>query len=280
MTIRNLPTITVLEAPAGLSFDTDEAAMARWRPEVRAVSGDGAPSIDVYDAIGENSMTGYGVTARGVSDTLRIIGNRDVVVHINSPGGDFFEGVAIYNLLRMHPHAVHVKIMGLAASAASIIAMAGDVVSIADAGFVMIHNSMALLMGNRHDMRAAADMLEPFDAAMANVYAARTGQKVSAIDAWMDSETWFYGSQAIEAGFADDVLDGGEVSATSDAGTKALAALRRIDIALAKQGMSRSERRSLIAEFSTGTPCAADAVTPCADDLSAAVARLRSTIKG
>ena len=98
-----------------------------------------------------------------------------MVVNINSPGGDFFEGVAIYNLLREHQGRVTVQVMGLAASAASVIAMAGDQILMGDGSFLMIHNAWAVAIGNRHDMADAAKLLEPFDTAMAKVYAARSG---------------------------------------------------------------------------------------------------------
>jgi ATP-dependent Clp protease protease subunit len=125
--------------------------------------------------IGQDPWTGEGVTSKADRGALRPSARSDVTVNINSPGGDFFEGIAIYSLLREHPHNVTVKVMGLAASAASIIAMAGDKIEISDIGFLMVHNAWALAVGNRHDMREAADTLEPFDDAMAGLYAARAG---------------------------------------------------------------------------------------------------------
>ena len=107
--------------------------------EVRAAGND-ANSISIYDSIGEN-WEGTGVTAKRISAALRAIGDKDVVVNINSPGGDFFEGVAIYNLLREHQGRVTVQVMGLAASAASVIAMAGDEILMGDGSFLMIHNA-------------------------------------------------------------------------------------------------------------------------------------------
>jgi ATP-dependent protease ClpP protease subunit len=137
--------------------------------------------------IGEDFWTGGGVTAKKVTAQLRAIGDRPVEVQINSFGGDMFEGIAIYNVLREHPQPVTVKVMGMAASAASIIAMAGDTVEIGAASFVMIHNCWVVAMGNRHDMIETAQWLEPFDFAMRDVYAARTGQKPDAVQKWLDA---------------------------------------------------------------------------------------------
>ena len=94
-----------------------------------------------------------------------------------------------------NPAAVTVQVMGIAASAASVIAMAGDEILIPESGFLMIHDAWALAIGNRHDMRAAADLLEPFDGAMASVYAARSGQDKETVAQWMDDETWFNGGK-------------------------------------------------------------------------------------
>jgi ATP-dependent Clp protease protease subunit len=191
-------------------------ALAKWKPGIHAAVGRQAASvISIYDVIGQDPWTGEGVTSKRVAGALRAIGSSDVTVNINSPGGDFFEGIAIYSLLREHPHNVTVKVMGLAASAASIIAMAGDKIEISDIGFLMIHNAWALAVGNRHDMREAADTLEPFDDAMAGLYAARAGVDKAEAAAWMDKETWFNGNQAIEAGIADALLPSTELEITT-----------------------------------------------------------------
>jgi ATP-dependent Clp protease protease subunit len=160
--------------------------------------------------IGEDPWTGGGVTVKRIDAALRSIGNKDVIVNINSPGGDVFEGIAIYNRLREHQGQITVKVLGLAASAASVIAMAGDKVQIGASSFLMIHNAWVLAIGNRHDMREVADFLEPFDRALADVYVARTGQRSRTCRA-MDAETWFNGSQAVELGYADALLAADEV---------------------------------------------------------------------
>ncbi|HEV2557397.1 MAG TPA: head maturation protease, ClpP-related [Microvirga sp.] len=272
MTLRKLPKIQAFERPADdLTPVPADAVLSRWKPGVHAATSTDN-SISIYDVIGEDFWTGEGVTSKRIAAALRSIGDNDVVVNVNSPGGDFFEGIAIYNLLREHPRKVTVRVMGLAASAASIIAMAGDEILISEIGFVMVHNAWAVAVGNRHDMREAADTLEPFDDAMAGLYATRAGVEKAEAQSWMDKETWFNGSQAIENGLANGLLPSSEVEQSDDKGAKALAAARRIEAALSRQGLPRSERRSLIGEVA-GLPAVAAAETRPAvadDDLSPA----------
>src|SRR6185436_2438068 len=134
-------------------------ALERWAPDLMAAAASEESTISVLDPIGVDPWTGEGVTAKRIAAALRSIGaDKDVVVNINSPGGDLFEGMAIYNLLREHQGKVTVKVLGVAASAASIVAMAGDEIQIARAGFLMIHNTWVIAMGNRNDLREIADM--------------------------------------------------------------------------------------------------------------------------
>ena len=180
-------------------------ALKRWNRTLRAASDD-AHSISIYDAIGNDPWSGEGVTTKRISAALRSLNGADVTVNINSPGGDMFEGLAIYNLLREYSGTVTVKVLGLAASAASVIAMAGDEIRIARSGFLNIHNGWVVAMGNRHDLQDMVSTLEPFDRAMAEIYATRTGTELSAMQQLMDADTWLNGSAAVEQGFADDLL--------------------------------------------------------------------------
>ena len=133
MSKRNLPKVEVASRP-GVRSDISAKALQRWSPEVRAAAeADSQATISVLDPIGAD-FWGDGVTAKRISAALRYVGDVPVTVNINSPGGDYFEGLAIYNLLREHKGAVTVNILGIAASAASVIAMAGDEVRIARAG--------------------------------------------------------------------------------------------------------------------------------------------------
>lgn len=209
--------------------------------------------ITIFDIIGEDWWSGEGVTAKSVAKQLRAIGGA-VEVHINSPGGDVFEGFAIYNLLREHPYDVKVKVLGMAASAASVIAMAGDTVEVAAAGFVMIHNCWVLAVGNRHDMKETADFLAPFDAALRQVYVARTGLPEDKIGTMMDNETYIAGADAVEMGFADTLLpsDSVKVDDKAQARDRELNAVRATETTLLASGLSRTQARERIQRIKGG----------------------------
>jgi ATP-dependent protease ClpP protease subunit len=240
---------------------------------VRAVArGDNV--ITMFGDIGEDYWADTEITAKSVTAQLRAIGDRDVEVHINSGGGDMFEGIAIYNVLREHPKSVTIKIMGMAASAASVIAMAGDRVEIGAASFYMIHNCWVGAVGNRHDMIEVAAFLEPFDRAMADVYAARSGGDAAEILKWMDAETWMSGSVAVERGFAESLLPADQVTTdeVSKAADRSTNELRAMELTLVAAGHTRSDARARINKIK-GTPGAAhDAVdTPGAADTELAL---------
>jgi ATP-dependent Clp protease, protease subunit len=265
MTIKSLPAAPAARPRSDVSCDMSPLALDRWNPEIRAAADDDN-TISIYDPIGYDYWTGEGVTAKRISAALRSMNGADVIVNINSPGGDVFEGLAIYNLLREHKGKVTVRILGLAASAASFIAMAGDDVQIARAGFLMIHNAWTIVGGNRNDIREVADFLEQIDTALADIYAVRTGDSTEDMQRLMDAETWMAGSVAIDEGFADQLLPSDATKQEAKAGSPQQIAARRLDVILAKQGMPRSERRSLIQDIKTGKPGAADQGTRSATD--------------
>ncbi|MGK2287269.1 head maturation protease, ClpP-related [Pedomonas sp. V897] len=261
-----------------VSAFTTEGALSRWNAGLRATADDSETSITIYDVIGEDFWTGGGVTVNRIDAALRKIGNRDVTVYINSPGGDVFEGIAIYNRLREHPAHVTVKIMGVAASAASLIAMAGDRIEIGAAAFLMIHNAWVMAIGNRHDMREVADYLEPFDAAMADVYAARSGGSRDEIVAMMDAETWLNGGQAIEKGLADALLAADEVI-EGLAPEASIPAVRTVEAALCRS-MPRSAARNLISQIKGKRDAAENAKHDAGDpDWASGVLALIHTLK-
>ena len=264
MSVKNLPAAPMGRPSASVRSEILPRAFERWNPGLRAAAAEDEQdrSISVYDAIGYDYWTGEGVTARRVASALRALGAGPVTVNVNSPGGDMFEGLAIYNLLREHKGDVTVKVLGVAASAASIIAMAGDTVQIARAAFFMVHNSWVVASGNRNDLRETADWLEPFDAAMADIYVARTGADTKAIAKLMDAESWIGGSAAVEQGFADELLPSDQVG-QGDAKAQAHAA-RRLEAALRASGIPKSEAMRLISEFksSAGDPAGSGAGDP------------------
>lgn len=156
--------------------------------------------IDLFDEIGF-----YGVTAKDFNARLRDAG--DVVLRINSGGGDVFDGVAIYNSLKAHTGNVRVEIVGIAASIASIIAMAGNEVAIAANAMIMIHNAWTIAAGNKDELVEQANVLGKIDNALALTYASKKGTPgIRTIKQMMTDESWFSGKEAIENGFATELL--------------------------------------------------------------------------
>lgn len=228
-------------------FELSALALERWTPNLQASAVDPATSITIYDQIGADWWTGEGTTAKRISGALRAIGDKHATVYLNSPGGDVFEGLAIYNLLREHQAGVTVKVVGVAASAAAIIAMAGSRIEVARAGFLMIHNSWTVAIGNQHDMRETADWLAPFDKTQVDIFAARTGESPEKIAKMLDTETWIGGQEAVDTGFADALLPADEVTEAEEA--PAAASVRRLENSLRASGMSRKDAATLISDF-------------------------------
>ncbi|WP_144149360.1 head maturation protease, ClpP-related [Paraburkholderia sp. BCC1884] len=281
MSLLQLPEIRADFRLGAAQFDMRPDALERWEPEVRAAN-DGSPSISIYDTIGDN-WEGTGVTATRISAALRSIGaNQAVTVNVNSPGGDFFEGVAIYNLLRQHQAKVTVQVLGLAASAASVIAMAGDEILMGEGSFFMIHNAWTVAIGNRHDLAQAAQTLEPFDSAMANLYAKRAGITQDDAANLMDKETWIGADQAVNEGFATGLIESTEVSKTQTSSSATRKTLAIVEASMAKAGYSRSTRREAIKSLLSGMPSAVgDPAMPSAgEDVTASLQNLINAIQG
>ncbi|EIC82088.1 head maturation protease, ClpP-related [Serratia sp. M24T3] len=267
MTLKSLPAAPEGRLSAREKRDLPSSAMERWNGGIKAAKPDDN-SISIFSVIGADYW-GEGVTASQISSTLRGLAGADVTVNINSPGGDMFEGLAIYNLLREYDGKVTVKVLGLAASAASVIAMAGDDIQIGRGAFLMIHNCWVYAMGNRHDFAQIASEMEPFDKAMSDIYSARSGLSGDEIGKMMDGETYIGGSDAVDKGFADRLLSADEISSDNDSPS---AALRKLDAILAKADTPRSERRKLLKALTggksgaaaehEGTPSATDEINP------------------
>jgi ATP-dependent protease ClpP protease subunit len=169
----------------------------------------------VYDEIGENFWTGGGVTAQSVADAIAKAGSFDrISVRVNSPGGDCFEGVAIYNLLRAQGKPIDVSVDGLAASAASIIAMSGGTVSVGVGAMIMIHNAATFAYGDAAALHKIADTLDKISQTVGDIYVAKTKQSAAEIKTLMDAETWMSAQDAIDKGFADKILNQDEESST------------------------------------------------------------------
>lgn len=276
MTIRKLPEIKAFDRPEGYSWDIPSDALARWTDTVSAAESDDPNTISIYDVIGEDPWTGGGFTAKRMAAALRTIGDNEVTVKINSPGGDVFEGFALYNLLREHPAKVTVDVMGIAASAASVIAMAGDDVRMGLGTFMMVHNAWGLVIGNRHDLSDAAAMLEKIDGAISDIYESRTGLDRKALAEFMDAETYLTAKESVENGFADEVTEK-PTKSTKAVIQPEIHAKRRLDALLAQSGVPRVERRRMLKEATGCTQDAAPTVTHDAG-LDVAIRQLTTTI--
>lgn len=169
------------------------------------------PVLSIFDDIGA-----YGVSAKNFLNDLRSVTGAEVAVEINSPGGDFFAGLAIYNGLRASGKKITVKVLGLAASAASLVAMAGDTIEMAENSFFMVHKTLADLYANADDMRETAEVLDKFDAGLVSIYAKRTGKTDQEITALLHAETWMTAQEAVDAGFATAVIPALAIKASFD----------------------------------------------------------------
>ncbi len=181
---------------------TKPAAGARPWFEFRAAKDDGPVEIRIYDSIGW-----WGVTAKDFAAELDKVDADEIVLRINSSGGDVFDGFAIYNLLRDHPAKVTTIVDGFAASIASIIALAGDSIEVHEASVVMIHEPWGVGIGNATELRELADVLDKTIAApMAKLYADRMDRPIDEIRDLMEAETWWTGEEAVESGFASELI--------------------------------------------------------------------------
>lgn len=263
-----LPRIAV-PVKAGICARTPEAVLDRWDSSILSADAVGDNVISIYDVIGEDYWTGGGFTLKRLDAALRTIGRRDFEVHINSPGGDMFEGVAIYNKIRDHADAnnlmVKVKVLGVAASAASVIAMSGDEIEIGASSSIMIHNCWTIAMGNRRDFAEMSQTMEQFDANMASVYEARTGNDAATVAEWMDAETWLSGQAAIDAGFATDLLPADRIKSEPNTKASALRAEKQTERALRMAGASAKDAKTTISEMKRSARDAADHMDPNGD---------------
>lgn len=171
---------------------------------------DGSVEILLYDEIGF-----WGVTAKEFATKLAAISAPTITVRINSPGGDVFDGLAIYSSLVAHPAKINTVVEGLAASAASFIMLAGDTVTMAENSFAMIHRAWGLAIGNAIDLRTLASTLDKIDGQLAEMYAKKTGKSKDDMTALMDAETWFTAAEAKDCGLCDVVLGADDAAASA-----------------------------------------------------------------
>jgi ATP-dependent protease ClpP protease subunit len=197
-----------------------------YRPTWDLTNVDGAAKLYVHGMIG-----GYELDASEFVKSVHALDAKTIDLHVNSPGGFVFDAVAMYEAVKSHPATVTTHIDGLAASAASFLALAGDTVSIAKAGRMMIHDAQGVGIGSPADMREYADLLDAVSNDIAGYYADRAGGKPASWRAAMSATTWYSATQAVDAGLADRVT--GDSKAGPDNRTRLIQARVR---ALATQG--------------------------------------------
>lgn len=171
--------------------------------------------LEIFGDIGASWRDEDSVTLADFKRAFDSIKDRGSIrVLINSYGGDVFEGIAIYNVIAAAREKVEIEVMGVAASAASIIALAGKSLTMAEGSFFMIHNAWGMAMGTAEDMRQMAATLEKINGELVGIYENHSDLDVDEIKGYMDEETWFTAEEAVEAGFAVDTVDRGKVAAS------------------------------------------------------------------
>lgn len=168
--------------------------------------------IDIFDEIGF-----WGVNAKDfITDLKRYPDASAITLRINSYGGEVFDGVAIYNALKRHPANVTVVVYGVAASIASVIAMAGDRVIMPENTYLFIHDPLALVVGDADDMRDMAEALDKIAAGLVASYVAKSGKDQDEVKKWMTEDTWFTAAEALDAGLADEVTSAVKIAANAN----------------------------------------------------------------
>ncbi|EGQ0314118.1 Clp protease ClpP [Staphylococcus pseudintermedius] len=150
----------------------------------------------------ESFFTDKTINAQDIAETLDGV-DKDIVIRLNSPGGDAFQGIEIYNYLKNHKSHITVEVTALAASAASIIAMAADELVMCKGSSLMIHEASTIAIGNKSEVKKVINALETVDASIVEVYKDKTGLDTDEIEQLMSDETWFTAQQAVDKGFAD-----------------------------------------------------------------------------
>mgnify|MGYP001039743871 CR=1 FL=1 len=156
----------------------------------------------------EGEIGAWGITAKQFAKDLKALGDvSQINMYVNSPGGEVFEGIAIYNMLKHHPANIDGTVGALAASMGSVILMAANTVNIPENAAIMIHKPWGIQGGDAEDMRRYAELLDQVEVSLVQAYVAKTGRTAEEIHALLDAETWMFGSEAVEAGFADKILE-------------------------------------------------------------------------
>ena len=181
--------------------------------------GENTGELFLYGEISDTTWWGDEVTPAQFQKDLAALGDITTLnIYINSPGGDVFAGFTMYNMLNRHNAQKNVFIDGLAASAASVVAMAGDIIKMPSNATLMIHNAWTIARGGADELRKTADELERINDQIADIYSSRTGKDKSECSVLMEEETWMSGTEALSEGFIDEVIENKKAVACADKG--------------------------------------------------------------
>jgi len=212
--------------------------------EVKSESASDEAEIFIYDVIG-----GLDVDAKSFIEQVKAIAANKIKLRINSPGGSVFDAIAIYNYMQSSEKTFNVLVDGIAASAASFIAMAGDTLTMPANTFLMIHNAWMSVYGNPEELRKAADDLDKFNDSIVMSYVDKTGMEESEIRKLMDDESWISGEEAQEMGFADEVIGAVEIAASYDKSKLDMPENVKCVIQAAKQKKEKKMDKDIVKSF-------------------------------
>lgn len=192
----------LLMRPQGSAPKTSDPGEGQSWYQLRAAAR-GVVDLMLYGDIGA-----WGISANQFARDLKALGDvSQINLHVHSPGGDVFEGMAMYNLLKNHPARVEGTVDGLAASMGSVVLMAADVIRIPANAMIMVHKPWGIQGGDAEEMRRYADLLDKVEDSLVAAYTSKTGKTVDEVKALLAAETWMTGAEAVELGFADSLVD-------------------------------------------------------------------------
>ncbi|MBL4833647.1 MAG: Clp protease ClpP [Pseudomonas sp.] len=249
----------------------DNKPQSSWY-SIKALSSRSA-EIFLYEEIGS-----WGITAQQFARDLKALGDLTLIsLRIHSPGGDVFEGTALYNLLKNHPARVEAHIDGLAASMASVVAMAADTIYMPENAMMMVHKPWGIQGGDADDMRRYAELLDKVESSLVMAYVSKTGKTEQEIMDLLKGETWMTGREAVEAGFADQLTE--PLKAAAQLTSKRMQEFDHMPEALKALMQPRAQASTppannapaAPAAGSTQTPAAPTAATPTESEIQARV---------
>jgi ATP-dependent Clp protease, protease subunit len=225
---------------------TNLSAMQMYNPLLKPQAKEEDKGFYTIDLLGEINEY-WDWSAYWLKYELERANGRPVILNINSPGGSLFEGVAMYNMLRLYEGEVTARIIGLAASAATLPFLAAKYREVLPLSTLMIHNSWTFAMGNADELEKTAATMKQLDGAIAEEYSTISGKEVKEIKKLMAAETYLVGAAIMDNGFADNLI----AHQAKEEDDPQIVAKHRADTLLAKAGVSRKERRELLKAIST-----------------------------